>query len=89
MSIKLIVDGSVLGNREGKVQTEVDGDTIGECLNCFVQQQPYLKKIILDEKGNVCQGNLISLNGTFIDHDNLTKTARDGDEIWIIKSTGF
>ncbi len=89
MGIKLIVDGSVLGAREGKVQAEVDCDTVGECIHYLVKQQPSLKNMILDEKGSICQGNLISLNGVFIDRNDLTKVAKDGDEIWIIKSSGF
>jgi ThiS family len=89
MSIKLIVDGPVLENINGKVQVEVRGNTVVKCIYYLVQRQPSIKKFIFDDKGNLCQGNLISLNGTFIENNDLSHPVKDGDEIWIMKSSGF
>lgn len=85
MSIKLMIDGSVLDYKKGKETTEVNGNTIGECINYLVQKQASLKESIFDGNGKILMGNLISLNSQFIYPIDLTQAVKDGDEIAIFK----
>ncbi len=64
------------------------GNTIGECLAYAVKHQPNLKKVLLDENGNLRFGNLVRVNGEFILSNPVAKLVKDGDEIGMIKLSG-
>ena len=63
---------------------EVNGNTIGQCLNRLVIQFPAIKEEIFDHNGEVYTGILILVNkeGTF--PEELVKPVKDGDVIDII-----
>jgi molybdopterin converting factor small subunit len=88
MSIKLLVDGSVLDYKREKEVMVVNGNTVGDCVNYLVQKQDSLKKLIFDENGNILMGNQISLNSQIIYPVDLAKAVKDGDEIVIFKFRG-
>lgn len=85
MSVELTIYESALDYGKGKVVAEVKGNTVIECLDCVVRQQPTLKKAIFDENGKICPGNLIRVNGEYIFSDVITISVKDGDKIEIIK----
>ncbi|MFC2022152.1 MoaD/ThiS family protein [Chloroflexota bacterium] len=88
MSIKMNIDERLLGNdSNGDAVVEVDGNSVGECLNHLVKQQPTLKKEIFDEDGNL---NYIQIfvNQEFILSEKLAKAVKDGDEISVVALGG-
>ena len=88
MSIKLIVDESLLNYTERSLSTFVIGKTVGQCLEELVQQQPSLKESIFDESGNIQSINLIVINGHLIYPNEKVTAVNDGDEIIIHKHSG-
>jgi len=89
MGIKLTIDESVFDYKKGKkIVTEVNGKTIGECLNYIIKRRPTLKKAIFDENGNLCLGILIKVNGSFVYSNHLITSVKDGDAVEVMKFTG-
>lgn len=88
MSVKINVDGRFLENRSNKdLIVEVSGNTVGECLNNLVKQQPTIKKTVFDEEGNL-RYLIILVNRKFIFPEKLAKVVKDGDEISLVNLTG-
>jgi hypothetical protein len=88
MSIKLILDESLLNYKERSLSTCVIGETVGQCLDKLVLQQPYVKELIFDESGNILSINLIIINGHLIHPSDKNTAVNDGDEIIIHKHSG-
>ncbi len=88
MSIKLNIDESILGDKKEKVVVEVNGNTVGECLDYMVKRRTSLKKAIFQENGNLCFGNYVMVNGEIVVSEALAKPVKDGDEIEIFNYSG-
>ncbi len=63
---------------------EVEGSTVGDCLNHLFEQFPGMKEAVFDK-----QGRLLNVVEIFVNHqsaypDELSKPIKDGDEIHII-----
>jgi MoaD family protein len=67
---------------------EVNGTTVGECLNHLVKQFPIMKKQLFSEKGNLFENILISINGESAYPEQLAKPVKDGDELKIAPIIG-
>ena len=87
MSVKVLMHYphlKVLANDQDIV--EVNGPTIGQCLDDLVNQFPDIKTRIFDKKGkllnfiNIYQNN----ESLYNEPDPLAKPVKDGDEIAII-----
>jgi len=61
---------------------EVDGETIGECIEHLVKQFPNLK--LYDEHGELFPYLVVSVNGELAHREALAKRVKDGDEIHIL-----
>lgn len=85
MSIKLEVWGDIA---KEKVILDVIGQTVGDCLDCAIKQQPSLRNEIYDEKGALYPGYYLSFNGKFVFSDLKALSVQDGDQIKIIKAAG-
>jgi molybdopterin converting factor small subunit len=88
MGIKINIDKYVLSYGKGNAVVEVNGNTVGECLNRLVKRRPTLKKAIFDENDHLYVNNLLKVNGEYISSNHLVKSVKDGDQIEIIKFTG-
>ena len=64
---------------------EVQGKTVGECLNNLVARFPDIQTRIFDNQMNLLHFIVIFLNGesTFHEPDPLAKPVRDGDDLSI------
>lgn len=67
---------------------EVNGSTVGECLNQLVEQFPAAKEELFDKDGNVLSYIDIFVNGKSSYPEELAKPARDGDELYILRAIG-
>ena len=66
------------------VVAEVNGNTVGQCLEHLVNQFPAIKKEIFDEEGKVAVEARIFVNGENAFPDELVKPVMDGDVIDIV-----
>ena len=87
MSISFKINASIFDFKE-EVNLEVRGNTVSECFDYSVQQQPSLKKALFDENGVLYPGSIIKVNGEYMLSDALTKVIKDGDSIEVLKFRG-
>jgi molybdopterin converting factor small subunit len=84
MSIKLYVQGGLSAITKGKDLFEVNGKTVGECLNHLVTLIPKMKEALFFETGEVLalRSNIeVLVNGAHT--EGLAKEVKDGDKIHI------
>ena len=67
----------------GLEAVEVNGDTVGECLNALTQRFPQLKTALFDKKNTLKNQIEIYLNMESAYPDELKKMVKPGDEIHI------
>ena len=64
---------------------EVNGSTVGECLEHLSRQFPGIESEFLDDKGNVFQYVDVYVNGKSAYPEELAKAVKDGDELYILQ----
>ena len=67
---------------------QVQGSTVGECLDDLVKQFPALKKVLLDKKGKLYHSYDIFINGESVYPKAQAAPVKDGDKlniVWIIQ----
>ena len=89
MSIKIRIPlGYVQGDTDFYQLTqnvvEVNGKTVGECLDHLVEQFPGMKKQLFTKTGNLFENLIISVNGESAYPKELAKPVKDGDEIIVV-----
>jgi len=62
---------------------EVNGNTVGECLNHLIKQFPGMKKQLFSKNDNLFENIIISVNGESAYPKQLAKPVKDGDELTI------
>ncbi len=67
---------------------EVNGSTVGECLNHLVKQFPGMKKQLFSKNGNLFENIIISVNGESAYPEQLAKPVKEGDELNIVLIVG-
>ncbi len=67
---------------------EVNGSTVGECLNHLVKQFPGMKKQLFSKSGNLFENIIISVNGESAYPKQLAKPVKEGDELNILFIVG-
>ena len=63
---------------------EVEGSTVGECLDHLVKQFPGIDKMLLDKKDKLHNYVGIYVNGKDVYHEGLSKPVKDGDELYVL-----
>ena len=64
--------------------TEVEGKTVGECFNDFLEQHPDMRKIVLNKDGKLRHNYDIYINGKSTYPLEMTKPVNDGDKLNLI-----
>jgi molybdopterin converting factor small subunit len=64
--------------------TEVNGSTVGECLDGLVKQFPDLKKVMFDKDGKLYHYFDIFINGDSTYPERLAKPVKRGDKLHIV-----
>lgn len=62
---------------------EVNGDTVGHCLNHLVKQFPGIEKALFDKDGKLLDYVALYVNGEDCYPEGLAKPVKDGDELHI------
>jgi len=73
---------------DGNKVVEVNGSTVGECLNHLVKQFPRIKKQLFSKEGNLFENITISINGESAYPEQLAKPVKDDDELKIVLLIG-
>jgi molybdopterin converting factor small subunit len=81
MGVKVIIAETFKSATGGIETVEVEGETVGQCLEEVVRKFPGLQKLWFREKGKLASYLLILLNGENIRENKLTRAVKDGDEI--------
>ncbi len=67
---------------------EVNGSTVGECLNHLVKQFHGMKKQLFSKNGNLFENIIISVNGEDAYPEKSAKPVKDGDELQLLYILG-
>ena len=63
---------------------DVNGSTVGECLNDLVKQFPQLRALLFEKKGRLRQLLNIYINRESAYPEELAKPVNDGDKLQIV-----
>ncbi|GAH87683.1 unnamed protein product [marine sediment metagenome] len=84
MSIKISIPSYMQSYTNNTEVVEVNGSTVGECLNHLIKQFPGMKKQLFSKNGNLFGDIIISINGKSAYPEQLAKPVTDGDELDIV-----
>ena len=88
MSIKLNLPSVLSYYTNNQQLPEVNGNTVGECLDHLTKQYPDLKRVMYTEDGKVASFFDVYINGQDASPDGLSRPVKDGDELSIILGGG-
>ena len=83
MSIKINIHRTHRQFTNGLDIVEIDGNTVGACLDNLVRQFPDMGKVLFNKKGKLLNVIEIYVNLESAYPDELAKQVRDGDNIHI------
>jgi len=83
MSIKINIHKTHRQFTNGLDIVEVDGNTVGACLDNLVKQFPDMGKVLFNKKGKLVNVIEIYVNLKSAYPDELARQVRDGDNIHI------
>lgn len=84
MSIKIHIHPNLFGFTNGVETADVEGSTVGECLNHLVNQFPGLESGLFDKKRNRLRPVFdIWVNNESAYPEELAKGVKEGDELYI------
>ena len=83
MSIKINIPSYMKSFTNNMEVVEVNGSTVGKCLNHLIKQSPGMKKQLFSKNDNLFENIIISVNGESAYPEQLAKPVKDGDELTI------
>ena len=84
MSVKVNIHKTHRVYTDGLEAVEVQGGTVGACLEHLVQQYPGMKEGLFDKKGKLLSVVEVYVNNESAYPGELAKSVKDGDEIHLI-----
>ena len=84
MTVKINIPSYMQSLTDNRRVVEINGSTVGDCLNNLVKQSPDIKKRLFSKNGNLFENIAISVNGESAYPEQLAKTVKDGDELNIL-----
>jgi len=85
MSVKVYFHGYIATSSNTLNMVEVNGDTIGQCLNNYVNLYPEIKELIFTENSKVRDTFWIMVNVGGVTQNGLDQPVRNGDELHIMQ----
>ncbi|MBT8358914.1 MAG: MoaD/ThiS family protein [Deltaproteobacteria bacterium] len=83
MSIKINIHKTHRQFTNGLDILEVDGSTVGACLDNLIGQFPDMKKVLFDKKGELLNVIEIYINQKSAYPNELARPVKNGDSIYI------
>jgi molybdopterin converting factor small subunit len=84
MSLNLHLYSNLPQYAGNKTLVEVDGVTIGQCLNDLVRQYPGLQSRLFDQEGNLRTDVFVSINLRSPGPEPPGRKVKEGDELYLI-----
>ena len=88
MSVKISIPWFLQRASNGVKITEVQGDTVGDCLKKLTERFPLLGKELFDKQGKLSPHIDIYIDGQSIYLEGLAKPVKDGSELSILFIVG-
>ena len=88
MSIKIEIPSYLQPYTNNMEVVEVNGSTVGGCLNHLVKQFPGIEKMLFAKNGKLFGYVAIYVNGEDAYPEELAKPVKDGDELYILYIVG-
>ena len=88
MSIKLNLSSVLSYYINNQQSVEVNGNTVGDCLDNLANQYPELKKVIFTQDGKLADFIDVCINEKDAFSYGLSKPVKDGDELSIALPSG-
>ena len=84
MSVKINVPSYMKSLTNNMEVVEVNGSTVGECLNNLTKQFQGIKKQLFSKNDSLFETIIISVNGESAYPEQLARPVKDGDKLDII-----
>lgn len=84
MSVKVNIHRTHRIHTDGLEMVEVEGKTVGDCLDHLVEQYPGMREGLFDKRGKLLNVVEVYVNNESAYPDELAKPVKDGDEIHLI-----
>jgi adenylyltransferase/sulfurtransferase len=84
MSIKVHIGPLLSQYTDNQGIAEVNGDTVGQCLDHLVKQFPRIKKALFHDNGELLNYIEVYVNEESSYPEELTKPVKPGDELHIL-----
>ena len=85
MGVKINIHPSLYQQANNKrLISEVDGETVGQCLEQLIKHFPGIEKVIFSKNGELLNYVDIYVNGASAYPEELAKTVKDGDELYVL-----
>jgi molybdopterin converting factor small subunit len=81
LSVKIKLHRSLAKLADGQATVEVNGNTVGQCLEQLAGRFPQLEKKLFEKNGALSRILEIYVNGESIYPDELATPVKDGDEL--------
>ena len=88
MSVKVDIPSYLQPYTNNTEVVEVNGSTVGECINHLIKQFPTMKKMLFAKNGRLHSYVGIYINGEDAYPDELAKPLKDGDALYILYIIG-
>jgi len=85
MSVKINIPMFLQHIANGVKVAEVDGTTIGECLNDLIKQFPEMKEALFDKDGSLHYHLTVWINRESTSPDILARAIEDGAKLDVIR----
>ena len=83
MSINVSIHRTHRQFTDGLDSVEVEGNSVGNCLDALIRQFPDMENALFDKKGKLLNAIEIYINLKSAYPDELVKPVKDGDDIHI------
>jgi MoaD family protein len=84
LNVKINIHRSFSRFTNGQTIVEVNGNTVGQCLNELVKRFPQLKRKLFEKDGTLSRIVDIYVNGESAYPEGLEAPVKDGDELHIV-----
>ena len=84
MSVKINIHSFFYASTDNQDVVEVEGSTVGECLEQLVKRFPGLKDQLFEKGGKLNRVVEVYVNGETSYPEELAKPVKDGDELHLI-----
>jgi adenylyltransferase/sulfurtransferase len=88
MSVKINVSPFLCQYTDDHQVVEVNGSTVGQCLDHLIKQFPSVKQWLFDNNGKLHNYMDVYVNGKSTYPEELTKPVKSGDELHILFMVG-